>query len=242
MNSTPNQMLPNGPGDFAAVASRYSPMLFRVAFRRLRNVEDAEDAVQDALLSAYKHIGQFEGRSKMSSWLTRIVINAAGMRLRNRPRHKAASLDQAPEDGGATFANQLVDAKPNPEIICAQKEMEEQLSGALAQLSPKLRTAFEMRQIAGFSSRETASALGISRGTLKSRISRARAAVRLDLGKGTRTRSADKSKVATMNRPRLVDSLRPISLRRHRSRVANRGPRSERQPTSLRRCGSSREF
>ena len=82
MNFTPNQMSAGRRGDFDGVASRYSPVLFRVALRGLRNVEDAEDAVQDALLSAYKHIGQFEGRSQFSPWLTRIVINTAGMKLR----------------------------------------------------------------------------------------------------------------------------------------------------------------
>jgi RNA polymerase sigma-70 factor (ECF subfamily) len=222
--------------DFAAVASQYSPMLFRVAFRRLRNVEDAEDAVQDALLSAYRHIGQFEGRSKMSSWLTRIVINAAGMKLRNRPRHQAASLDQAPEDGGATFANQLVDAKPTPETACAQKEMEEQLGGALGRLSPKLRSAFEMREIAGFSAAETACALGVSKGTLKSRISRARVAVRSYIQQERRTRLTGKSRAPAMNRR--ADSLRTVSLRGHRSRAGKLGARPRGLPMTFRRVVS----
>ena len=62
MSSTPNEVFATHQIDFGGVASRYSPMLFRIALRRLRNVEDAEDAVQDALLSAYRHIDQFEGR------------------------------------------------------------------------------------------------------------------------------------------------------------------------------------
>jgi RNA polymerase sigma-70 factor (ECF subfamily) len=72
-----NQVFATYQNDFEGVISRYSPVLFRVALRRLGNVEDAEDAVQDALLSAHKHVGQFEGRSQLSTWLTRIVTNVA---------------------------------------------------------------------------------------------------------------------------------------------------------------------
>ena len=176
--SVPNQVFAEQQIDLGGIASRYSPMLFRIALGRLRNVEDAEDAVQDALLSAHKHIGQFEGRSQLSSWLTRIVINASGMKLRSRPRQELVSLDQAREDGETTFANQVVDARPNPETICAQTEMEETVRAALDHISPKLRVAFEMREIAGFSTRETAYMLRIRTTALKSRLRRARAAIR----------------------------------------------------------------
>src|ERR1700683_4035990 len=79
---TTNQIFADYRNDFEDAISRYSPTLIRVALRRLRNVEDAEDAVQDALLSAYKHIDQFQGRSKLSTWLTAIVSNVALMKLR----------------------------------------------------------------------------------------------------------------------------------------------------------------
>src|SRR3979490_2484503 len=96
---------------FEHAISRYSPRLFRVALRRLRNVEDAEDAVQEALLSAYKHIGQCEGRSQIATWLTSIVTNTAGMKLRQHLRHEMVSLDQNQENGSATFANKLRDSR-----------------------------------------------------------------------------------------------------------------------------------
>lgn len=184
-NSAPNETLNctaspaflDRQGDFEGVVSRYSPVLFGIAFRRLRNVEDAEDAVQDALLSAYEHIGQFEGRSQLSSWLTRIVINTAGMKLRKRLRREVVSLDEVPVDGGATLADELAAAGPNPESICAQTETQAMVRRALAQISPKLRVAFQMREVGGYSTRETAKALGITTNTLKSRIRRARAAV-----------------------------------------------------------------
>jgi RNA polymerase sigma-70 factor, ECF subfamily len=177
MNSIADEVFSGRPGEFESVAARYSPVLFGVALRRLRNVEDAEDAVQDALLSAYKHFGQFEGRSQLSSWLTRIVINAAGMKLRGRCRREIVSLDQTAGDSGAALADELADAGPTPERVCEQMEMEEMLHRALARISPKLRAAFQMREIAGLSASEAADALKITKNTLKSRISRARAAV-----------------------------------------------------------------
>src|SRR5216684_5327910 len=82
MTAVANQVFAEHLNNFEGVISSYSPVLFRVALRRLRNVEDAEDAVQDALLSAYKHIGQFEGRARLSTWLTSIVTNTARMKLR----------------------------------------------------------------------------------------------------------------------------------------------------------------
>src|SRR6266851_3769774 len=122
VSATTNQVFRDNQNDFETAISSYSPVLFRVALRRLRNVEDAEDAVQDALLSAYKHIGQFEGRSQLSTWLTSIVANTVGMKLRQHLRYETVSLDQNQENDGATFANKLKDARPNPETICAQTE------------------------------------------------------------------------------------------------------------------------
>jgi RNA polymerase sigma-70 factor (ECF subfamily) len=179
VSATTSQVFAPHLNDFEGVISIYSPVLFRVALRRLRNVEDAEDAVQDALLSAYKHIGQFEGRARLSTWLTSIVTNTAGMKLRQHSRHEMVSLDQNQENDGATFANKLKDSRPNPETICAQREMRETLRQALARLSPKLREAIQMRDLDGFSMRETASALGISTNALKSRVARGRATLSL---------------------------------------------------------------
>jgi RNA polymerase sigma-70 factor (ECF subfamily) len=187
---TINPVFPEHLNDFEGVISSYSPVLFRVAMRRLRNVEDAEDAVQDALLSAYKHIGQFEGRSQLSTWLSSIVINTAGMKLRKHSRHEMVSLDQNKEDDGPTFANRLKDARPNPETICAQTEMDEALRQALAQLSPKMREAIQMRDLEGRSTREAANALGISTNALKSRLTRGRAILSLLVNEAIGTRQA----------------------------------------------------
>lgn len=174
MSASPNPVFADYRNDFEAAVSRYSPTLFRVALRRLRNAQDAEDAVQDALLSAYKHIGQFEGRSQISTWLTAIVSNVALMRLRRHPRYEMLSLDQEHDSDGAAFANELKDERPNPENICAQAEMHEILRGALDQLSPKLRSAIQMCELDGLSVKDAAETLGISKNALKSRLLRAR--------------------------------------------------------------------
>jgi RNA polymerase sigma-70 factor (ECF subfamily) len=165
--------------DFAGVASRYSRVLFCIALRKLRNVEDAEDAVQDAFLCAYRHLDQFQGRSKLSSWLTSIVVNSARMKLRSRERREIVSLDEAPEDGNTTFADNLMDSGPNPETICSQTETRELLRNALSQISPKLGLALHMREIGGLSTRETAEGLNINVSAVKSRVKRARTAVGL---------------------------------------------------------------
>jgi RNA polymerase sigma-70 factor, ECF subfamily len=219
---TTNPVFTEHLNDFEGVISSYSPVLFRVALRRLRNVEDAEDAVQDALLSAYKHIGQFEGRSQLSTWLTSIVTNTAGMKLRQHLRHETVSLDQSQENDGGTFANKLKDARPNPETICAQTEMDQTLRQALAQLSPKLRDAIQMRDLDGFSTREAAKALGISTNALKSRVTRGRATLSLLLNEVIGTRQAeanpmeDRTGVACSSRQSPDDreaATEPLALR-----------------------------
>jgi RNA polymerase sigma-70 factor (ECF subfamily) len=190
VSATTNHVFAEYLTDFEGVISSYSPVLFRVALRRLRNVEDAEDAVQDALLSAYKHIGQFEGRARLSTWLTSIVTNTAGMKLRQHLRRETVSLDQNQERDGAKLANELRDVRPNPEAICAQTEMDETLHQALAHLPPKLRDAIQMRDLDGFSTRETANALRISTNALKSRLTRGRANLSLLLNEAIGKRPA----------------------------------------------------
>jgi RNA polymerase sigma-70 factor (ECF subfamily) len=191
MSVTTSQIFTEHLNDLEGVVSSYSPVLFRVAFRRLRNVQDAEDAVQDALLSACKHISQFEGRSQLSTWLTSIVTNAAGMKIRQTSRLEIVSLDQSQnqENDGATFANKLKDIRPNPETICAKNEMDETFRRALAQLSPKLRDAIQM-YLDGISTREAANALGITTHAVKSRVRRGRAMLNLLLNRVVRKSKA----------------------------------------------------
>src|SRR5260370_28583921 len=97
------------------VLSRALPRFRRIAMRWLGNHEDAEDAVQDAMLSAFKHIADFEGRAQMSTWLTAVVINAGRMQIRRRPRGQMFSLDRSPkEDQSKPFFELLFDPRPAP--------------------------------------------------------------------------------------------------------------------------------
>jgi RNA polymerase sigma-70 factor (ECF subfamily) len=156
------------------VVSRHLPMLYKRAFRFLKNVPDAEDAVQDALLSAYRHLGQFRGQAQLSTWLMTIVTNAALMQLRRR--HSGYfSLDQEQGEDGLSFSERLSDSKPNPEEVCSTVEARHRLVEGIQRLSPKLRRTFQLRDIDGLTTKEAAHALRVPQGTVKARLARARA-------------------------------------------------------------------
>jgi RNA polymerase sigma-70 factor, ECF subfamily len=157
------------------------PKFRKRAFRYLGNLPDAEDAVQDALLCAYKNLAQFRGHAQISTWLTRIVINAAKMQIRRR-RRIYLSLDQPQGQDGLTFSEQLHDSKPNPEEICSTSEAHERLVKSVQRLTPTLRTAFKLRYIDGLTPEEAAHLLGVPEGTVKAQISRARAKVSRMIG------------------------------------------------------------
>src|ERR1700730_12485175 len=157
-----------------ALFARNSRALYQTALRVLGNPEDAEEALQEGLLSAYRNLPRFEGRSQFSTWLTRIVINAALMRRRSRRTHLAVSLDDTDREEQGTAAERFPADGPSPEEIYAGYELSERLRENLEGLSPVLRRAFELRAIAGLTADEAAKALGVSRNTLKARLWRAR--------------------------------------------------------------------
>jgi RNA polymerase sigma-70 factor, ECF subfamily len=157
------------------VFSRYLPLLHRIAHRYLGNVADAEDAVQDALLSAYKHLDQFRGQAQVSTWLVAIVSNCARMQLRRRPRQFHVSLDERFGDEDVySLAERLVDGAPNPEEDYRKAELHERLLQFAEELSPTLRRAFQLRELDGLSTGEAAQILGVAEGTVKSQVARAR--------------------------------------------------------------------
>jgi RNA polymerase sigma-70 factor, ECF subfamily len=157
------------------VIASHRPSLTRIALRLVGNAADAEDAVQDAFLSAYTHLDQFKGQAQMSTWLTTIVINAARMRVRLRPRQVHIPLDQEDrQQERARLSERLPDRRPSPEELCGTWELEERLVQVSTQLSPTLRGTFQLCSLDGLSIRETAQALGIPHGTVKARCARAR--------------------------------------------------------------------
>src|ERR1700731_3489369 len=176
-------------GDAQAVETlfrRYQRPLFQTALRVLGNTEDAEDALQDGLLSAYRNMKRFEGRSQFSTWLTRIVINAALMRRRSAKARPAVSLDETPREDELPAAERFADDGPTPEQVFASTEIREMISENLDELSPLLRTAFVLREVQGYSTGEAAKKLGVTEKTLKARLWRARHQLAERLGRRLR--------------------------------------------------------
>ncbi len=148
--------------------------LHRVARRLLRSPQDAEDALQDGLLAAFQHLREFQGRSQFSTWLTRIVINAALMRLRKSRARIVTSIDQEPDQDHRPLAGRIADPRPNPEQMCAQKEQVQILKQSWQSLPAVHRSALWLRYVQGMSTGEAAEALGVAEGTLKARLHRSR--------------------------------------------------------------------
>jgi len=156
------------------IFSRYTAKLQRSAFAILRNREDAEDAVQDGLCKAYANLQSFQGRSSLSTWLTRIVINSALMLRRRKGSRPEASLDDILISQPERLAHRMVDKRPNPEETYKSTEFFGLLQAQVRQLSPGLRASIQLCGLDGLSQAESMAALGVQKSTFKSRISRAR--------------------------------------------------------------------
>jgi RNA polymerase sigma factor (sigma-70 family) len=176
---------------FGALCEPLARKLVQSAQRITRNREDAEDALQDAFMSAFIHIKNFDGRSSFSTWLTRIAINSALMTLR-----KKRSSREIPIGSGELGANgvgwDVPDPFANPEKLCAQREKERLLREAICELRPTIRQAVEF-QLRGLSMEETAEMTGVSVTAAKGRLFHGRRALRKAFGLRTnqyaRTRS-----------------------------------------------------
>jgi RNA polymerase sigma-70 factor (ECF subfamily) len=162
--------------EFEDALSRDLPRFRRVAMHWLRNPEDAEDAVQDAMLSAFKHVASFEGHAQMSTWLMAILINVVRMQLRRRPRHKLLPLDQPTQDGRYTISDLVADQRPTPEQTIEACELRKLVIELTGSLPPSQRMAMQLRQRDdGLSVKEAAAALRVPVGTLKAQLARGRA-------------------------------------------------------------------
>jgi RNA polymerase sigma-70 factor, ECF subfamily len=173
-DSGPVKAIPQGDRErFNAVLSRYSPALYRIAFRKLRNAEDAEDAVQDALVSAFKNMHQFRGDAQLSTWLGSIVLNAARMQLRRRMNQSLVSLDEQNKEGAPSWLERLEDPAPDAEETLGETQTRENLERVVENLPLRLRVAFRLRVFEGLTTSEAATALRVPEGTLKARFFRA---------------------------------------------------------------------
>jgi RNA polymerase sigma-70 factor, ECF subfamily len=166
---------------FNMLSEPYRQQLFCVARRITGSIEDAEDAVQDTLLSAFLHMGDFDSRSSFKTWLTSIAINSALMNLRKKRTSREIATDYNDDSGADGLRNKITDRQPNPEMRYAQSEEETILEKAIESLRPSLRVVVEIQQLQEQSMQETAEAIGISLGAAKSRLFHARAALRRSL-------------------------------------------------------------
>ena len=163
---------------FGQLFERHSKKIFHSTLRITRNREDAEDALQDCFLSGMLHLHDFDGRSQLSTWLTRIAINAALMKLRRNRYSKEVPMEFVDEEGKERPRFQIIDGALNPEDTFAEQERAKILHGALAGLRPRVRAAIEICQLQECSVRETARKLGISTAAAKGRLFHARVALR----------------------------------------------------------------
>ncbi len=159
---------------FEELVRRHTRKMFNIALHITKSQEDAEEVVQDVFVNAFKNLDRFEERAQFSTWLTRIAINTALMKVRGRARYKTVSLSE-PEDGEAQIAlEQIVDWGPDPEQQYCRSELKEILIKALDSLPDHYRTIFVLRDIEGFSIVETAELLDLSTTAVKARLIRAR--------------------------------------------------------------------
>ena len=170
-------------GAFNQLVERYDRNVFRIAQHITQNREDAEDVVQDAFLKAFTNLHQFQEQSKFYTWLVRIAVNEALMKLRRRRPERTVSLDADIQTGEDSVPREVADWSPNPEQNYNQAELREILSKTIQGLPPGFRTVFVLRDVEGLSTEETAAALELSVPAVKSRLLRARLQLRDRLGR-----------------------------------------------------------
>lgn len=172
---------------FTELVKRHSGKIYGLSLNMLRNREDAEDNLQNVLVKAFNHINRFEGNSQFSTWLVRITINEALMKLRKRHSERIADFtDSSSSDAESPTFPDIEDTRRDPEREYMSKEL---ASKAFRGLNPSLQETFILQKAEGWTNRELADALGITVSTVKSRVFRARARLRQQLQALTHTDS-----------------------------------------------------
>ncbi len=163
---------------FEQLVKRYDRNVFRIANHITHSREDAEDVVQEAFLKAYSNLEKFQEQSKFYTWLVRIAVNEALMKLRKRRPERFVSLDEDVKTEDDSLPREVADWSPNPEQLYNQEELRDILSRTIQGLPPTFRTVFVLRDVEGLSTEETAEALELSVPAVKSRLLRARLQLR----------------------------------------------------------------
>jgi len=167
---------------FEELVARYERKIFRLTRNITGNLQDAEDAMQEAFLKSYEHLETFKGDSRFYTWLVRIAVNEALMKLRRRHPGEF-SIDEQLPGSDDLMPRELDDWGPTPEERCMQVEMQEILSEAINKLEPDFRIVFILRDIEELSTEETAKLVGLSITATKSRLLRARLKLRQSLNR-----------------------------------------------------------
>jgi len=163
---------------FGELVKRYEGKIFRLAQHVTQNREDAEDVLQETFMKAYEHLNQFKGDSKFYTWIVRIAVNQALMKLRRRKTDKSVSLDETIDTGEDTVTREIAAWDENPEQQFSREQLGGILDTAVQSLEPPYRSVFVLRDIEELSTEETAEALGLSVPAVKSRLLRARLQLR----------------------------------------------------------------
>jgi len=163
---------------FGELVRRYEGKIFRLAQHITQNREDAEDVLQETFLKAYEHLDQFQGNSKFYTWIVRIAVNQALMKLRRRKNDKSVSIDENIDTGEDTIVREIAAWGEDPEQRFSREELGEILDTAIQSLEPPYRSVFVLRDIEDLSTEETAESLDLSIPAVKSRLLRARLQLR----------------------------------------------------------------
>jgi RNA polymerase sigma-70 factor (ECF subfamily) len=168
---------------FGDLIGKYERKIFRLAQHITQNREDAEDVLQETFLKAYEHLSQFQGNSKFYTWIVRIAVNQALMKLRKRKSDKTVSMDEGIDTGEDVVVREIAAWDEDPEQRYSREELNEILTAAVDSLAPPYRTVFVLRDVEDLSTEETAEALELSIPAVKSRLLRARLQLREKLTK-----------------------------------------------------------
>ena len=163
---------------FEELVRRYDRNVFRIAQHITQNREDAEDVVQEAFLKAYRNLAKFQEQSKFYTWLVRIAVNEALMKLRRKKPGRTVSLDEEIKTEDDSLPREVADWSPNPEQMYNHAELRDILTRTIQGLPSGFRTVFVLRDVEGLSTEETAEALELSIPAVKSRLLRARLQLR----------------------------------------------------------------
>lgn len=177
---------------FGELVERYEAKVFRLARNITGNHEDAEDVLQNAFVQVFKNLARFRGDSRFYTWVVRITMNEAFMKMRRR-RFNEVSIDEPLESDEDVIPRQLEDWGPNPEQRYSQEELQKILAETVGKLDPGYRVVFQLRDVEELSTKETAQVLGLSLPAVKTRLRRARRQLRDSLDKHFRSTTGRKS-------------------------------------------------